>query len=649
MTLPTPNLDDRRFQELVDEAKRMVQQRCPEWTDHNVSDPGVTLIETFAWMTDQLLYRLNRVPDRLYVKFLELIGVRLLPPTPARTLLTFWLSAPSEDVLTVSGGTKAATVRTETEEAIVFSTVEDLALIPCSLTYIATQAAGSQEIVDRTEELQRGGSFLAFSQQPQPGDSVLIGLSDATPHCVVRLRVRCTIDGVGVDPTHPPLAWEAFDGGNWHACEVSSDPTGGLNRDGDVIVHVGRAHVASVLDGRRGGWLRARVTESEQGQPAYSASPLIHALFAATVGGDVDAVNADIITGEPLGISEGVSGQRFTIRHAPVLAGAGAPVLDCSTESGWEEWHQVDDFAASGPDDPHFTLDAVSGEVALGPAVRLPDGSVRRYGRVPPKGDQLRLRSYATGGGRRGNVNRGVISVLKSSIPYIARVENRFPALGGVDGEDIENAKQRGPIVLRTRSRAVTAEDFEQISREAAPELARVRCLVAGEGLEAGSVRILIVPAVPSERGRVRFEQLIPSEEALEAVATRLDTCRLVGTRILVQPPVYQGVTVVARLRARPRASVGKVEADVLDALYSYLNPLTGGPANEGWPFGRPLQAGEIFAILLAVPGVELVEEARIFGADPVTGARGSAVQRLDIDPHALVFSYEHQVRVEAG
>src|SRR5947208_569812 len=51
MALPVPNLDDRRFQDLVDDAKRLVQQKCPEWTDHNVSDPGVTLIETFARMT----------------------------------------------------------------------------------------------------------------------------------------------------------------------------------------------------------------------------------------------------------------------------------------------------------------------------------------------------------------------------------------------------------------------------------------------------------------------------------------------------------------------------------------------------------------------------------------------------------------------
>ena len=101
MALPAPNLDDRRFQNLVDDAKRLVQRRCPEWTDHNVSDPGVTLIETFAYMTDQLLYRLNRVPDRNYIKFLELIGVRLFPPTAATTRVTFWLSAPQETTVAV--------------------------------------------------------------------------------------------------------------------------------------------------------------------------------------------------------------------------------------------------------------------------------------------------------------------------------------------------------------------------------------------------------------------------------------------------------------------------------------------------------------------------------------------------------------------
>ena len=84
--LPAPNLDDRTFQSLVDDARRLVHRRCPEWSEHNISDPGITLIETFAMMVDQLIYRLNRVPDRNYIKFLELLGLELRPPGAARTV-----------------------------------------------------------------------------------------------------------------------------------------------------------------------------------------------------------------------------------------------------------------------------------------------------------------------------------------------------------------------------------------------------------------------------------------------------------------------------------------------------------------------------------------------------------------------------------
>src|SRR5947209_12450831 len=142
MALPVPNLDDRRFQELVNESKRLVQQRCPEWTDHNVHDPGVTLIELFAWMTDQLIYRLNRVPDNLYIKFLELLGVKLFPPTAARTPVTFWLTAPQPDHVRIPAGTQVATVRTETEDAITFASVAGLDVLPCAFLVAATAAEG---------------------------------------------------------------------------------------------------------------------------------------------------------------------------------------------------------------------------------------------------------------------------------------------------------------------------------------------------------------------------------------------------------------------------------------------------------------------------------------------------------------------------
>ncbi|MBB4910210.1 putative baseplate assembly protein [Actinophytocola algeriensis] len=648
MALPAPNLDDRRFQDLVDDAKRMVMRRCPEWTDHNVSDPGVTLIETFAFMTDQLLFRLNQVPDRLYVKFLELIGLRLIPATPAQADVTFWLSAPAITPVGVAMGTNVATLRTETDESVVFATGADLRIVPCALNFVATRAADADAQVDRTDELKMGQSFQAFSAVPRSGDTVLVGLSDPVPNCVVRLDLDCRVEGVGVHPDHPPLVWEAWNGKEWRKCVVSTDGTGALNTAGEIHLHVPADHESAVLGGNAAGWLRARVIEVAEDWPTYQASPLVTALSASTIGGTVEANHCEIVEEEVLGDSEGVPGQEFRTTRRPIVIGAGETVLETTSEEGWQEWTQVHNFAGSDPSDRHYLLDGTSGTVHFGPVIREPDGGLRQYGAVPPYGSTVRLRKYATGGGRVGNVGKGAIQTLKSSIPFVSRVENIEAAWGGVDGESVDEAKARGPILLRTRSRAVTAEDYEAITQEAAPDVARVRCVTAGdEDTDPGSVRVLIVPAAAEVEGRIDFAELVPEEETLRRISERLDEVRLIGTRVLVSPPKYRGVTVVARVIARPRLDKARVRADALAALYEYLNPISGGRDGRGWDFGRPVQSGDVYALLQRVRGVDLVEDVRLFGANPVTGERGEECQRLDVDRHSLIFSFEHHVRVE--
>ena len=412
-----------------------------------------------------------------------------------------------------------------------------------------------------------------------------------------------------------------------------------------------RAHETSVIARNRAGWLRGRVTAPEEGQPFYAAPPSIHGLEVVTIGGTTDAVHADVILDEQVGTAEGVAGGRFDLLHRPVVPGDRPMTVRVSDEAeGWQEWTQVSDFAGSGATDRHFVLDASAGQIQFGPAIREADGTIRQYGAVPAKGARIRVDAYLTGGGRSGNLAPRTITVLRSSIPFIARIENRHPMAGGVDGEDIENAKIRGPITLRTRSRAVTAEDFEHIAREAAPELARVHAVTAGDGADAGSVRVLVVPAAVSDSGgRLSFEQLVPSDETLQRAAARLDECRVIGTRVVVEPPSYRGITIVARLRARPRVSPTRLQQDAMHALFDYFHPITGGPEGTGWPFGRPIQVGEVYAVLQGVKGVEIVEDVRLFGADPITGQRGQATQRLDLEPHALVFSYEHQLLVEGA
>ncbi len=651
MPLPAPNLDDRRFQELVDEAKRFVQRSCPEWTDHNVSDPGVTLIETFAFMTEQLLYRLNRVPDRLYVKFLELLGLRMVPPTPAQAALTFWLSTPARSPMVIRTGTKAATIRTETEPAIVFSTVADLALLPSTIVAVRRRRAGNVTSEDLTNQLALGTQFPAFDDPPELGDALLIGLRTPARACAIRIDFVGETHGIGVNPRHPPLVWEAWVGDDWAECELTTDETGGFNRSGRIVLHVPEGHEESLIDDQRAGWLRVRLIEPLPGQPSYSSSPIVLRLVASTVGATAKAIHAEIIENEELGESEGVPGQRFEIARTPVLGGDDAAVLEVSNDRGWQQWRQVEDFAASTEHDPHFILDSVAGGVEFGPAVRWTDGTIRQYGAVPPRGAVIRMRRYTCGGGATGNVSAHAISTLKSSIPFVAGVDNLHPAHGGVDGETLAEAKTRGPILLRTRGRAVTAEDYEAIAREAAPEVARIHCLTAGEDdVDHGEVKVLVVPAAAAEGGRLNFADLVPKQSTLDRIAARLDEVRLVGTQVYVEPPRYRGVTVVARLVARPRLDIDEVRVNAVTALYTFLNPLTGGEDRQhGWPFGRKVTRGEIFGLLHGVSGVDVVEDVRLYAANPVNGMRGQETSRLAVGAGGLVFSFDHQVRVEAS
>lgn len=386
MTLPSPHLDDRRFQGLVDEAKRLVQQRCPEWTDHNVSDPGVTLIEAFATMVDQLVYRVNRVPEKSYLTFLDLIGVRLHPPTAAHTDVTFRLSAPQPEPVRVRAGTEVATVRTETEEAVVFTTGRELSIAPCEFAHLATWPT-SGDAVDRTEELTLGRAVPCFDTTPAPGDALYVGLSAAVPSGVVVLRLDCAVEGVGVDPLRPPLLWEAWDGSAWTVCEVEKDDTGGFNRSGELILHLPEGHTPAVVVRRTGGWLRCRLVEATPGQPTYMASPVVRRITAFTIGATVGAVHAETVTDEVLGPAEGVPGQTFTVSRPPVVPGDF--VVDVADPAGARR-------ARSGPaSTTSRTPDPTTGTSRSTPT-RVGSNSVRRYGNgTAPSATTARYRRRA--------------------------------------------------------------------------------------------------------------------------------------------------------------------------------------------------------------------------------------------------------------
>lgn len=665
MPLPAPKLDDRHFQDIVDQAKLLIPHYCREWTDHNVSDPGVTLIELFAWMTDMLLYRTNQVPDKNYIKFMELLGIHLEEPRAATAPVTFYLSTAQPAEVTIPADTEVATVRTETEAAIIFTTEQALLIQPPVLLDAFTRNASHKDQwlrhnLRQSRPQERRASI--FPARPGAGDAFLLAFENDLSNHILALIVNCErAGGAGVDPTKPPLIWQVWQGhaARWINCELEYDGTGGFNESGEIILHV-PAMVRGDFQGVNAYWLRCRLTSAqEQGKPgSYQVSPVLRQLQVEARGGTVGARHAITVREEVLGTSDGTPGQTFQLQHTPVLS------LDPQRDylvveppgSQAQKWQEVEDFSASSADDQHFTLDKLDGTLTLGPSLLQPDGLIYRFGRVPEKGSILVFKRYRYGGGVIGNVSQGTLTVLKSSIPYVAHVVNRLGAMGGRDAQTLEDAKLRVPQKLRARTRAVTADDYEYLACEV-PGVARARCLAPGaqpgdrNDPKPGQVFVIVLPQTDNPAGLLTPEQLTLSAELRSAALSYLEARRLLGTALEVRQPQYLWVSVQAELRVAERsdpALLEEVQQQALQALYRYLNPYLGGPRGDGWPFGRALNRSELYGVLQRIEHIEYVEDLKISVSETnVSGGQPAAIQQpVQLPRYGVICSGQHQVKV---
>ena len=93
MSIALTNLDDRRWADLVEEGRTLIPFYAPEWTDHNIHDPGITLIELFAWLAEMDIFRLNRISERHVRKFLSLVNIHPAGPHAAVAAVTLALKS----------------------------------------------------------------------------------------------------------------------------------------------------------------------------------------------------------------------------------------------------------------------------------------------------------------------------------------------------------------------------------------------------------------------------------------------------------------------------------------------------------------------------------------------------------------------------
>lgn len=640
MTLPAPNLDDLRFQsDLVDEARKRIIHYCPEWTEYNLSDPGITLIELFSWMTEMMLYRLNRVPERNYIKFLDMLGFQLTPARSAEADITFWLSAllplapDDETEVIVPSGTEVQS--DDQNDPVVFTTAKELVIVPPILCHLRTEDNFSSNLLSRLGmEI-----FYPFNKtKPRTGDTFYIGFDDKnnlSGH-VLRLEFTCEpTEAVGIRREDPPWVWECLTSEGWEEVKPSTyenekDTTGGLNNEnGALTLYLPLSFSSQVLHGLQGFWVRCRIEQRDSKQGMFTESPRVTGLEVYAVGAQVPAINAQLTENEMIGESSGEPGQHFTVLNSPILTLGEDEHVEVEElvngEAMFVPWQEVDDFANSTKFDRHFVLETASGTIQFGPSVRQSDGTVLQYGKIPENGFRIQMNRYRYGGGVKGNLPEHKINVMNTSLAYISRADNLFRATGGRDQEKLEELIYRAQRELQAQRRAVTAEDFEQFTLKSSRSVARVCCLppeqAGNQEVAGGIVNILVVPDAHEALEDGNLKALHLTDDLKTKIRKYLDQYRLLTATLNIDEPTYFGIKVNVKIVPYEFAKEADVITEVDTALRRFLSPLDQVGDNpmpdtegkgKGWPFGRSVFVAEIISLIQKIPTVKYVLETDV-------------------------------------
>jgi hypothetical protein len=622
--LQLPSLDSRNWDQLVDEARRQIPRLAPDWTDHNASDPGITLVELLAWVTETVLYRLDRIPPELQRAFLRLLGFAPRPAQVAQAVLALSRAGVGPLVALPVGvqltGDPAAAVP-------LFETLRAVNVSPAALGALyAVDAEGRVAALPLDEPIAPFGMAL-----PVVGAALLLGFDQAlgpagtpldfyawTPDPVTDAATRAAL--IAAAEATPPgcpvpdwrlhygarVAWEYFaTGGRWLPLSGVADETRALSLSGGVRLTAPPdagpdAHVAGGAAANPALFvLRCRLLSGAYDRPPRLARIALNA---------VPAAHAAAVGEEVLGArSQGWAAERYRLATRPVAPGSTRLAVQTAsgTDHGWREMPNLD---RSGPWDVDYALDAAAGDLIFG------DG---RRGRPLPVGATLRV-TCSVGGGASGNLdaqtldrwadtpqNRSLLPAWPDPAAQVL-VAQPFAAFGGAEAETERDATARAVVALEQTDKAVTAADFVRFALatpgapvarawavpEFHPALPQVRA--------AGCVGLVIMPDGPGPAP-------VASPALLAAVAAYLAPRRLVTTELHVLPAQYRTIAVEAVLHLAPVAVAAAVLDTARAALDAFLHPLTGGPDRAGWPAGRAVYKAEVEVLLAELAGVAAV------------------------------------------
>jgi len=644
LALKEPSFD-RSFDDIYAELRARIPRYNPAWTNFNDSDPGITLLQLFAWLAEITYHRMGDVPRKNYLKFAELLGLELDKPMPATVRLAFTPKT-AEPPRTIPAASRySAQVEGSPPVTVMFETTRALDVIGAPLAQMFVFADGTIAPIP-TPTVPATGVFWPLGRHPEAGDALYLGFkpnpSNPTPFPskMTFLALLPTADTKGaaqrarqqdlVVIAPVDLVWEYRPNATqdaWERLNVLQDSTAALTRDGYIEVEGPQAIEPSVDASLKQKvpephyWLRLRL---DQGNYPAGRPPRLEFLLPNCV----DAVNL-VTEGERLlGTSNGRADQFFDFPERPVDASSLKLEIRPPAGDTQTDWTRVDDFFVTGPDDRHYVLDEASGRITFG------DGA---QGQIVVAGATVVATTWRHGGSPVGNgVIAGAVKTMVSQIAGIEKVVNPRAAAGGAAEEDLQHFIKNAAGKLRNSDqRVVTAQDFEKRSLA----LGGVRKARALGGRHPdypnveipGAVTVLIVAdsdELPPS----------PSAELIESVCRSLDAVRLITTEVYVAAPRFIELRIEARLFADPQAAFDQVAEAARTRLDDYLSPLQRD-------FGENISPAAIYARLFgegSSSGVRSVENLFVY----VDGQQHDAGRPVEVPADSLVYPGHHLIVV---
>ena len=595
MPLPVPSIDTRTYQQLVDETLARVPIHTPEWTNFNSSDPGVTLVQLFAFLAEAMIYRANQIPVRNRAKFLHLLGIPLGSASEALGLATIANERGPLSVETLAADLElvAGEVPFRTQLGLDVLPVEARMLIkrpiaepdaellayykllyasyetdfPADFSlYESIQLDPAKDKIDLAETTDRS-LWIALIARPDDRD-----VSGDDPWASVRKALGGRILSLGLAPDEAVEERTLLPGGSsqepadllaFELPQVGADGLIGFDADGapaptyrrleartdfDPLTQAGVVQIPLPGADSLRSWSNLDPLEAGVGDlpPAIDDTAVGERIVTwlrvrATGGARVQlrwaGINAtpirqiERVMAEPLADGDGAPDQVRRLAKAPVLEGSIR--LTSISDEGERQWQEIDDLLAAGPEL------AIPDTVDLRPTdVFLADheaGLIRfgdgLAGRRPPAGARL-IASYLYTEGVEGNVGPGAIKG-GPLLPAGFAATNPIGTWRGADAERVEDGEKQVRRFLQHRDRLVTVGDFETIAWRA-------------PGIAIGRIEILpawhptLSPAAPGAAPGVVTVLAIPRYDPAHPDAPRADRdfldalCRHLDPRRLV-------------------------------------------------------------------------------------------------------------------